>query len=112
MTFFETGGQARVFLLLLYAGFLSGALYDGARGLRKVLPRFLRFLPDAVWCLITATACALALAAGGEGRARLYAVLGLCCGAGIYCLGLRRAVLCLVRFFHSRKKECPEKQNE
>ena len=46
MTFFETVGQARVFLLLLYAGFLSGALYDGARGLRRVLPKFLRFLPD------------------------------------------------------------------
>ncbi len=109
MTFFETGGQARVFLLLLYAGFLSGALYDGARGLRRVLPRFLRFLPDMIWCLLTAAACALALAAGGEGRARLYALLGLCCGAGIYCLGLRRAGLCLLRFLQGRKKERPGK---
>ena len=112
MTFFETVGQARVFLLLLYAGFLSGALYDGARGLRRGLPKFLRFLPDMIWCLLTAAACALALAAGGEGRVRLYALLGLCCGAGIYCLGIRRAGLYLLRFLKKQKPKSMEKHAE
>ena len=41
--------------------------------------------------------CALALALGGESSARLYALLGLCCGAGIYTLGLRRAAKGLAR---------------
>ena len=33
----------------------------------------------------------LALGLGGEGTARLYALLGLCCGAAVYCLGPRAA---------------------
>ena len=92
MIFFETAGQARGFLLLLYAGFFSGALYDLLRLPRRRLPRPLRPLPDLAWALLTAAACALALAAGGETKARLYALLGLCCGGLIYCLGLRAAL--------------------
>lgn len=99
MTFFETAGQSRVFLLLLYAGFLSAFLYDFARPLRKILPRFIRFLPDLIWCLLTAACCALALAASGASQARLYALLGLCCGAGIYCLGIRTVCLRIIRHF-------------
>ena len=92
MIFFETAGQARGFLLLLYAGFFSGALYDLLRLPRRRLPRPFRPLPDLAWALLTAAACALALAAGGETKARLYALLGLCCGGLIYCLGLRAAL--------------------
>lgn len=99
MIFFETANQCRVFLLLLYAGFFSALLYDLLRPLRGVLPRLLRFLPDVVWCLLTAASCALALAIGGESQARLYALLGLCCGAGIYCLGVRTVFLFTAQLF-------------
>ncbi len=91
MTFFETAGQARTFLFLLYAGFLSGALYDGAAWARRRLPRWLGIPLDILWCLLTALMCAAALAKGGEDRARFYALLGLCCGGVLYSLGLRAA---------------------
>ena len=105
MIFFETANQCRVFLLLLYAGFFSALLYDLLRPLRGVLPRLLRFLPDVVWGLLTAASCALALAIGGENQARLYALLGLCCGAGIYCLGVRTAFLFIAQLL---KKLCTD----
>ena len=40
MIFFETAGQARTFLLLLYAGFGAGLLYDLLALPRRFLPRF------------------------------------------------------------------------
>lgn len=97
MIFFETARQARVFLLLVYAGFLSALLYDAAAFVRRRSPRWLRPVWDVIWCLAAGLMCALALALGRESSARLYALLGLCCGAGIYTLGLRRAAKRLAR---------------
>lgn len=92
MSFFETAGQARGFLLLLYAGFGAAAAYDGFSLLRAFGPRWLRPLWDALWCLLAGACCALALALGGENRVRAYALLGLCCGAIIYCFGIRTVI--------------------
>lgn len=89
MTFFETAGQARVFLLLLYGGWIVGAAYDGLSPVRRRWP-VLTPAVDAIWCLLAGAACGCALALGGEGAPRLYAMLGLCCGGAIYCLGIRR----------------------
>ncbi len=89
MIFFETAGQARAFLLLACAGLISGALYDLLRLIRRFPPRWTQPLLDFLWCALTAAACLLALALGGESRVRLYALLGLFCGGGVYCLGLR-----------------------
>ncbi len=91
MIFFETAGQARCFLLLLGACFLAAALYDGFRLLRARCVRWLGAVWDFLWCLCVGACCALALGLGGEGTARLYALLGLCCGAAVYCLGPRAA---------------------
>ena len=93
MIFFETAGQSRIFLLLLYAGFGAGVLFDLMQAARRISPRWLRPVWDVLWCLMAGAACALALALGGEHVLRLYALLGLCCGAGVYSLGLRRAFL-------------------
>ena len=92
MIFYETRGQAQVFLLLAFAGFFSAVLYDLLRLPRRFLPRWLAWLSDVVWWLFTAAACAMALSAGGESRARLYALTGLCAGACIYCLGIRTLI--------------------
>ena len=102
MIFYETQGQAEAFLLLLYAGFGAAALYDLLRLPRRRVPALLGAALDVFWCLFAGTACALALSFGGEGRARLYALLGLCCGAGVYCLGVRALVLCAARFLKRR----------
>ena len=103
MIFFETAGQARTFLLLLYAGFGAGALYDLLALPRRRLPRFVQPALDALWCLITGCAAALALAAGGEHTFRLYSLLGLVCGAAVYGLGIRTILRGLARFFRRKK---------
>lgn len=100
MIFFETAGQARGFLLLLCAGFLAGALYDVLGLLRRPLPRWMQPPLDFLWCALTAAACMLALALGGERQVRLYALLGLVCGGGLYCLGLRALLRCVARRMH------------
>ena len=91
MIFFETAGQARCFLLLWGAGFAAAALYDGFRFLRSCCRAWLGAVWDLLWCLCLSACCALALGLGGEGTARLYALLGLCCGASVYCFGPRAA---------------------
>ena len=103
MTFFETAGQSFAFLLLLYAGMAAGVLYDVFAVLRHRLPMFAGGVLDVVWCLLATALCGLGLALGGEGRVRLFALLGLCCGGGIYCLGVRRAINALARGVKSRK---------
>ncbi len=97
MIFFETAGQARGFLLLLCAGLTAGALYDVMGLIRRGLPRWAQAPLDLIWCALAAAACLLALALGGEKRVRLYALLGLCCGGGIYCLGIRALIRWLAK---------------
>ena len=110
MTFFETAGQARCFLLLWGAGFAAALLYDGFRFLRSRCPRWLGAAWDFLWCLCLCACCALALAAGGEQKPRLYALLGLCCGAAVYCLGPRAACAAIVKWgakaVSARSSEC------
>lgn len=104
MTFFETANQAFAFLLLLYAGMAGGVLYDLFAILRHRMPGAAGALTDIIWCLLMAALCGLCLAIGGEGRVRLFALLGLCCGGGIYCLGVRATINAVVRRIKSRKK--------
>ncbi len=104
MTFFETANQAFAFLLLLYAGMAGGVLYDIFGFFRRRMPGPAGALADMIWCLLTAALCGLSLAISGEGRVRLFALLGLCCGGGIYCLGIRAAINAVIRFMKSRKK--------
>lgn len=105
MIFFETAGQTRTFLLLLYAGFAAGALYDLLALPRRRLPRLVQPALDALWCLLTGGAAALALAAGGEHTFRLYSLSGLICGAAVYGLGIRALLRGLMRFFKKKKTE-------
>ena len=107
MIFFETAGQARTFLLLLYAGFGAGLLYDALALVCRRFPAWARAGADVVWCLLTACACAAALAAGGERAARLYALLGLCCGGLLYALGLRRLLQAFVGWIKRFRKNAP-----
>ena len=103
MIFFETAGQARCFLLLWGTGFLAAALYDGFRFLRSRCPAWLGAVWDLTWCLCLCACCAMALAIGGENAPRLYALLGLCCGAAVYCLGPRAACTAIGKWVRRRK---------
>ena len=103
MIFFETAGQAKTWLLLLCGGFGAGALYDLLALPRRFLPPFCLPVLDALWCLLTGGAAALALAAGGEQKVRLYAFAGLLCGAAVYALGVRRLIRGIIRLARRRK---------
>ena len=102
MIFYETAGQPRGLLLLLYAGACAGALYDVLRGLGRHGPGWLSGTADFIWCLLSAGLCFLALAMAGENRMRLYALAGLAGGALLYALGIRRVLRGLGR----RAKAC------
>lgn len=104
MSFHATAGQGRTLLLLLYAGILSGLLMDAGTLLRRALPRPLRFLPDTLWCVLTAGLCFFALLLGRESTLRLYAPLGLLLGGAVYALGLRRLLRGLYFLLFGRKK--------
>ena len=103
MIFFETAGQGKTFLLLLYAGFGAGLLYDLLMLPRRFLPRFCWAILDALWCFATGAAVAVALALGGEHRVRLYALLGLIGGASVYALGIRSLIRGIVRRLKKKK---------
>ena len=92
MIFFETAGQLKGFLRLLYGGAALGAAYDIFSLLRRHGPRWLGDLMDLIWCVLGALLCFGALAASGESRVRLYAFLGLLLGGGLYALGIRRVI--------------------
>ena len=105
MTFFESAGQPTAFLLLLAAGFSTAVLYDGLRLMRRRTPRWMQAALDAAWCLAAAVSCLTALAVSGERQLRLYALLGLACGAGLYCLGLRMLLRAAWRGLRRLKKQ-------
>jgi len=105
MIFFETSGQALIFLMLLYAGAGAAVTYDVIAPLRRRAPRPIAAVLDVFWCLMAGILCALALAAGGENKMRAYALLGLFCGGGIYALGIRSLAAALFRLFSSRRTQ-------
>lgn len=108
MIFFETAGQGKTFLLLLYAGFGAGLLYDLLMLPRRFLPCFCGLILDAFWCVATGAVIAVALAAGGEHRVRLYAFLGLIGGAAVYAFGIRSLICGIVRWRKKKKAKQTE----
>lgn len=103
MTFFETSGQPTAFLLLLAAGFLSGLAYDALTPFRRA--PWARTATDFLWSLTASAACMLALTMSGENQIRLYALLGLACGGGLYYLGLRRALAAAARVLRRTREK-------
>ena len=105
MIFFETAHQARVFLLLLAMGMVAGALYDGFALFRRKKSVLLTALVDLIYFLLVGGLCFYALFLGGEKALRFYALLGIFCGAGIYCLGIRSIVIFIVKRIKGEKKQ-------
>lgn len=102
MTFFETAAQGRTFLWLLYAGLGAGVCYDLLLPLRRILGAFAP-AADGLWALAVGALCALALFQGGENQLRLYALLGLALGGGLYAGGIRAAGKAVLRRIAGRK---------
>ena len=104
MIFRETALQGRGFLLLLCAGLAAGVLYDGLTLLRRWIPPGPGTAADILWGVLVSAMGTLALAAAGEQKARLYALLGLALGGAIYAAGIHRALAGAARFLKKRIK--------
>lgn len=87
--FFETGGQAFVFLLMAYGGAFLGLLLDGALLFHRSRGGWRAAALDASACLVAGGAVAWALVYTGQAGLRGYGLLGMLCGWLVYDLGLR-----------------------
>lgn len=91
MTFYETAGQVRLFLLLLCAGMAAALAYDLVGLIRSKAGAFLGAAADILWCAGAAALCFLALFVSAAWQLRLFAPLSMALGAAVYALGVRRA---------------------
>ena len=101
---FEATRQGNVFLTMMYAGLLCGALYDALRVIRRVLHagRLLSAAIDLLFWTASAAVCVHAMVRTLHEPVRMYALLGAGCGMSLYLLGigevLYAAVGCGLRF--------------
>lgn len=91
---FSTIGQIHVFLWMVGAGLLAGALYALAAAVRRLLCAgfWLTLLIDMLTGLGVAVILIVALITGNYGRLRLYELLGACAGAALFALGVEPPV--------------------
>lgn len=88
--FFETNDQSWVFLSMVYLGLILGLLYDVLGVFRKSGKKVWIIAADILFFLLAALGASFALIQSGQENIRIYALLGLVCGAMIYLLGLHR----------------------
>ena len=93
-----------MFLLMIYAGALLGALLDGAALLRRGRGGWQLALLDCLACMGAGVVIALALIYTGQNGFRLYGVVGLVLGWLIYDLGVRSLLRSIARLWHRRMK--------
>lgn len=83
---FYTIGQGSVFLWMVSAGFLIGALYDAFRLARCVLSAglLLSAFLDAVWGILAGAAFTVMLTIANRGEMRFYALAAVAMGCALY----------------------------
>ena len=102
--FFETRDQALIFLALLYAGAVSAVLYDLLGLVRRRAGKLMTALLDVFFFVSMAVLCAPLLAASGQDGLRMYALLGVVCGALLYSLGLRALARAAFRYWTGKNR--------
>ncbi|MEE1199051.1 MAG: spore cortex biosynthesis protein YabQ [Christensenellales bacterium] len=96
---FSTIGQEHIFLWMVGAGLLIGALYGLQRILCKLLEAgfMLTLAADLIFGIAAAAILLLALITGCYGELRLYQLLGVLAGVLLFRTGIEAPLL---RFFH------------
>lgn len=110
MTFYETAGQIRLFLLLVCAGAAAGMAYDLVGCVRGRAGPILGALADVFWCAAAAALCFWTLFVSSAHQLRLFAPLSMALGAGIYALGVRRLAKGVFFLLSGRKRQ-PQRRN-
>lgn len=79
-------GQGYIFLGAVYSGFAIGLVYDIFGWLRRVFHAgmFLTALLDLIYCVIAFLIVMVTLLTISGGELRLYTMIGLACGIGLY----------------------------
>lgn len=87
---FSTIGQIYVFLWMVGAGLLIGALYALCAGLRRLLRAgfWLTLIVDLLFGLLTAVILIAAMLIASYGRVRLYELLGAVSGTILFSQGI------------------------
>lgn len=104
MPLHETASQGYTVLAFLYAGVISGALYDLLSLLTKRSRLPFRLLGDLLLCLCTAALCFMALFFTHCGEMRLYMFLSLALGSALWRLGVRRLFSAIGKFLLKDRK--------
>lgn len=96
---FYTVGQGSVFLWMISAGFLIGALYDVFRLARCVLSAgmALSLALDAVWGALAGAAFAAMLTMANRGEMRLYTLAAAGLGCALYAAAVSNPMARLAR---------------
>lgn len=98
--FFETSGQAQIFLATVPIGFLLALLIDVDRGLGALRP---------VWDVLCMLACGammlMVLLMMRDGGLRVYHALALLTGSLLYLVGVRRAISAVRRRLGKKQKK-------
>lgn len=96
---FYTVGQGAVFLWMVSAGFIIGALYDVFRLARCVLSAGtpLNLALDAVWGALAGAAFAAMLTMANRGEMRLYALAAAGLGCALYAAAVSNPMARLAR---------------
>ena len=101
---FYTVGQGSVFLWMVSAGFLIGALYDVFRLARCVLSAgtALSLALDAVWGALSGVAFCAMLTLANRGEMRLYALAAAALGCALYAAAVSNPMARLGRALERR----------
>ncbi len=96
---FYTVGQGAVFLWMVSAGFIIGALYDVFRLVRCVLSAGapLSLALDTVWGVLAGAAFAVMLTMANRGEMRLYALAAAGLGCALYAAAVSNPMARLAR---------------
>lgn len=105
--FFETSGQAQIFLATAPIGFLVAMLIDMDRGLGPLRP---------VWDVLCMLACGvmtlMVLMMMRDGGLRIYHALALVTGALLYLVGVRRIILAARYRMKKKRKETSDERRK
>lgn len=106
---FSTIGQGSVFLWMLLAGMIIGLLYDFFRLLRCLLRAgaVLTLLLDVLWGACAGAVLAAMLVIANRGQMRLYVLLAVLSGAGLYWAAASRPALLLANGLRRLVKKLP-----
>ena len=106
----ETAYQGYTFLALIYVGALGMLMGDLLSPVLSARSWPLRLLGSLLLCAVIATMSFFALWRTHCAQIRLYTLLGLIVGGAVYRLGLRSALMALIKFLTKNRNSAQKRE--